>query len=39
VYGKQMKFISELVHGYLEGERRYAFPIVIRRARPAKVVA
>jgi len=34
VYGEQMKFISKLTHGYLEGERRYAFPIIHRRVRP-----
>lgn len=38
VYGKQLKFISELTHGYLEGERRYAFPIINRRVRPAIIV-
>jgi len=37
-YGKQLKFISELTHGYLEGERRHAFPILSRRTRPANVV-
>lgn len=37
VYGKQLKFISELTHGYLEGERRYAFPIFSKRTRPANV--
>lgn len=35
VYGEQMKFISKLTHGYLEGERRHAFPIILRRVRPA----
>lgn len=39
VYGKQMKFISELTHGYLEGERRNAFPMILRRSRPALQVA
>lgn len=34
VYGEQMKFISKLTHGYLEGERRYAFPLIARRVRP-----
>lgn len=33
-YGKQLKFISELTHGYLEGERRNGFPILSRRTRP-----
>ena len=33
-YGKQLKFISELTHGYLEGERRHAFPILSKRVRP-----
>ena len=37
-YGKQLKFISELTHGYLEGERRYAFPIISKRTRPANAV-
>jgi len=37
-YGKQLKFISELTHGYLEGERRYAFPILTKRTRPQNVV-
>jgi hypothetical protein len=32
-YGKQLKFISELTHGYLEGERRYGFPILSKRTR------
>jgi len=35
VYGKQLKFISECTHGYLVGERRYAFPIILQRRRPA----
>lgn len=35
VYGKSLKFISELTHGWLVGERRFAFPILIQRARPA----
>lgn len=35
VYGEQMKFISKLTHGYLEGERRHAFPLISRRVRPA----
>lgn len=35
VYGKFLKFISETTHGYLVGERRYAFPMVLRRQRPA----
>lgn len=33
-YGKQLKFISELTHGYLVGERRNGFPIIYRRKRP-----
>jgi hypothetical protein len=37
-YGKQLKFISELTHGYLEGERRYAFPIISKRTRPANAI-
>jgi hypothetical protein len=38
VYGKQLKFIAELTHGYLEGERRYAFPMITKRTRPQNVV-
>ena len=34
-YGKQIKFISELTHGFLPGERRYAFPMLYERCRPA----
>jgi len=36
-YGENLKFISKLTHGYLVGERRYAFPILIARARPARL--
>lgn len=39
VYGEQMKFISKLTHGYLEGERRYAFPIILLRKRPSVIAA
>ena len=38
-YGKFLKFQSELTHGYLVGERRYAFPIILLRARPSKMAA
>lgn len=38
-YGKQLKFISEATHGYLPGERRYGFPIIFKRTRPAKLAA
>jgi hypothetical protein len=38
-YGKQLKFISEVTHGYLPGERRYAFPILFYRRRPSKMSA
>lgn len=34
-YGKNLKFISETTHGYLVGERRYAFPMICKRRRPA----
>lgn len=34
-YGKQLKFISECTHGYLPAERRYGFPILFERRRPA----
>lgn len=37
-YGENLKFISKLTHGYLVGERRYAFPILVARARPAILV-
>ncbi len=39
VYGENLQFISKLTHGYLPGERRYAFPILSRRVRPARLVA
>jgi hypothetical protein len=35
VYGENLKFISKLTHGYLVGERRYGFPIIRKRTRPA----
>ena len=38
-YGKQLKFISELTHGYLPGERRYMMPIIFERKRPALAAA
>jgi hypothetical protein len=38
-YGEQLKFISQCTHGYLPGERRYAFPILFYRRRPAKLSA
>lgn len=34
-YGEQLRFQSQLTHGYLVGERRYSFPIISKRARPA----
>jgi hypothetical protein len=37
VYGENLKFISKLTHGYLVGERRNAFPMLLRRSRPAIV--
>lgn len=39
IYGENLKFTSKLTHGYLVGERRNAFPILIQRARPAKMSA
>ena len=33
-YGENLKFRSKLTHGWLVGERRNAFPILIRRKRP-----
>lgn len=35
VYGENLKFISKLTHGYLVGERRNAFPMLLRRIRPS----
>lgn len=35
-YGEQLKFISQAVHGFLPGERRFGFPILFRRVRPTK---
>lgn len=37
-YGENLKFQSKLTLGYLVGERRNAFPIIVARARPAKLV-
>ena len=34
VYGENLKFISKLTFGYLVGERRYGFPMIIARSRP-----
>jgi hypothetical protein len=34
-YGENLKFLSQLTHGYLVGERRYAMPIIVLRQRPA----
>lgn len=34
-YGEQLKFQSKLTYGYLTGEPRNAFPIILRRKRPA----
>ncbi len=36
-YGEQLKFQSQLTHGYLPKERRYGFPILFFRRRPSKV--
>lgn len=33
-YGEQLKFQSQLVYGYLPGERRYAIAIISQRKRP-----
>lgn len=38
-YGEQLKFISQCTHGFLPGERRYGFPILFHRRRPAKLSA
>lgn len=37
-YGEQLKFISQCTHGYLPGERRFGFPILFQRRRPAKLI-
>ena len=34
-YGENLKFRSKLTHGWLVGERRNAFPIIIKRKRPS----
>lgn len=39
IYGENLKYISKLTHGYLVGERRYAFPILVKRVRPNAIVA
>lgn len=36
-YGENLKFLSKLTHGYLVGERRNAFPILLRRTRPSNI--
>lgn len=33
-YGENLKFRSKLTHGWLVGERRNAFPFLVRRQRP-----
>lgn len=33
-YGEQLKFLSQCVHGWLVGERRYSIPIIFERSRP-----
>lgn len=33
-YGENLKFLSKLTHGYLVGERRFAFPMLVLRQRP-----
>ena len=33
-YGENLKFLSKLTHGYLVGERRYAFSMIEKRMRP-----
>lgn len=38
-YGKQLKFISELTHGYLVGERRFSIPLIYERKRPVTLAA
>lgn len=38
-YGENLKFQSKLTHGYLVGERRNAFPMLVARSRPAIQVA
>jgi len=38
-YGENLKFRSKLTHGWLVGERRNAFPILIKRKRPTLLYA
>lgn len=38
-YGENLKFQSKLTHGYLVGERRNAFPMIVKRTRPNLVNA
>jgi hypothetical protein len=38
-YGENLQFQSKLTHGVLPGERRYAFPLIYARQRPAKLSA
>lgn len=38
-YGENLQFQSKLTHGYLVGERRYAFPMLVARSRPAVMSA
>jgi len=38
-YGEQLKFQSQLVYGYLPGERRYAIAIISERKRPVLMSA
>lgn len=36
-YGENLKFHSKLTHGWLVGERRNAFPVLIKRKRPVLI--
>ena len=38
-YGEQLKFLSQCVHGWLVGERRYSIPMIFERTRPAIISA
>ena len=34
-FGENLQLKSQLTHGYLVTERRFAFPIIVARSRPA----
>ncbi len=38
-YGENLQFQSKLTLGYLVGERRNAFPMLVKRSRPSVMAA